>query len=118
MSINTIYLASGSTPENDTRMVGNILLAKEEKDNLLGSQGLGTHHWTELGPATVHSIHTAMILSKATRPPRGRGGSLTCSQSWSIFRCHFHTNSFIYMNFLDYIRKKLSDDDKESYTFY
>lgn len=30
MSISTIYLASGSTPENDTRIVGNIRLLKQK----------------------------------------------------------------------------------------
>lgn len=33
MSIRTMYLASGSTPENDTRMVGNILLTQGDKEN-------------------------------------------------------------------------------------
>lgn len=34
MSIRTIYLDSGSTPENDTRMVGNILLTKKKKGQI------------------------------------------------------------------------------------
>lgn len=71
-------------------------------------------NWVPHCSFSPHSCDSKQSHKAAKR----QRGSLTCSQSWSIFRCHFHTNSYIYTNFLNYIRKKLSDDDKESYTFY
>lgn len=86
MSISTMYLASGSTPENDTRMVGNILLRQGDKEHRQERTRPEEPTYDQAGRAPGPPPVAGTKLSPATESESARRSRVGDAESWELER--------------------------------
>lgn len=86
MSISTMYLASGSTPENDTRMVGNILLRQGDKEHRQERTRPEEPTYDQAGRAPGPPSVAGTKLSPATESESARRSRVGDAESWELER--------------------------------